>query len=222
MTKQTNKLIGGGLLALSLVASSAVAKDGVYVGVGLGSAGMGDNEKTYTDRDFANADTKMEYKAGTSTSLLVGYKFSSFRAELENFSHSNDAEKTTNMDGDVEYTNVSAEASASTLLISGYYDLKVNNPKLTPFVGVGFGSTTLKGSFKLDGGSGADVDGDDEVSAFAVTGGLDYAIKDNISIGAAYRLISYGDATLNDKDGDEVTVSTDMSSALIFTAKLKF
>ncbi len=218
--KNINRLIGGGVLATFVVVSSAVAKDGVYVGVGIGSAGMGESETKYTDRVWAGQDTTIEYKAGLSTSFLVGYKISSFRADVEIFSHSNDFGKASQAQTGREWANITGESSASTLLISGYYDFKVKNPKFTPYIGAGVGSTTFKYTEKIS--NNTLTKDDEKVSSFAITGGLDYAINDKLSIGGAYRLINYGDIKIKDIDNDEVTISTDMSSAFIFSAKYRF
>ena len=180
---------------------------------------MGDSETTYADKDLAIINTDIKYKLGTATSFLAGYKFSSFRAELESFSHSNDfndvyAFKVRKIPG------VTGKATASTVLINGYYDFKVDNPKLTPYVGIGFGSTTFKFNYKNDGDTL--IDDDDNVVSVAITGGVDFAIGDKFSVGVGGRHIEYGDAKLKDPGDNMVTISTGLSSAFLITAKYKF
>ncbi len=182
---------------------------------------MSESTMKYTERNIGVPDIKAEYKVGTATSFLVGYKFSNLRADVEIFSHTNDFKEAKNIDTGEIFTDVTVKSSASTILISGYYDFRIRKSKLTPYIGVGFGSTNFE--YVMDVPFQPDFINDDEkVSSVAITGGLDYAINKKFSIGGAYRLINYADAKLKDRFDNEITINTDISSAFIFSAKYRF
>lgn len=174
------------LLALGLIATPALAKEGVYFGAGL----------AYDNIIGSDVDN---YKAGGGLNFKLGYSFGSVALEGDWFGTAHDGE-TGFTDADLSGLSINVKASFS----------EVSDPTQV-YILAGFGGfllefkqATVSGIEELRGGG------------FNLGGGVEHFFNDQVSLNLAaiYRFIIYDEAedqfgtlALDDWDGDTFSLN---------------
>jgi len=104
-------------------------------------------------------------------------------------------------------------------MIYGYKDIKNSDSNLTPYFGIGVGTSNLSQEAQIVNVSGTNVtlpSADESVFSYAVKGGVGYQIADNTSLYSEATYINYGSFTSDDN------VNYDGNNHFGITAGLRF
>lgn len=121
--------------------------------------------------------------------------------------------------GDVSGTTLlqsRAETEALSVMVNGYYDFK-NETKFTPYVGGGLGVSFIEAStYSEDSSFIYTSEGDDEVLAYNLMAGLNYAATDNITVGAEYKYFGTEEVNLDGVKADNESHNVGVTLAYHF------
>lgn len=154
-------------------------ESGVYALVG---AGMGDsNEITYTNTDFNVAP-------GFSWETGIGYRFNpNLRVEATYGQNK----------FDVDHSALIDHMTAKSFFLTGLYDID-NDSKLTPYVGLGIGSTNLD--------TDASTDDNDTSISYQGKGGISYDLTDKIDVYGELTYQIVDDTNIGDTNVDSIKI----------------
>lgn len=160
--------------ALTAPLAAQPCKNGVYVS-GFGGANFKNDNKVWGD--------KIDWNTGYAAGGAVGYKYNSFRTELEGSWRQNRSKKA---DGDVHFKKNTGAA-----MVNGYYDLDMLNLPLgmTPYVGAGVGVAYNK----IDGRhETAKATGDSFKFAYQGIAGVSIPVSERVDLTTEYRYFNGG------------------------------
>jgi outer membrane immunogenic protein len=183
-----NRILMAGFLVAAL-ATSAMAKDGPYVGASGGVTLVHDSDLTVTGVGTATGS----FDTGGAFNVEAGYRIQDARFAFQ-FGYKNaDLSTISGPGGSVGVTDT--QITVLSYMANGYYDFK-NTSAVTPFLGAGIG--LLSGKFESQGTS-------DTVNEFGYqfTAGLGFKASDNVMVDLSY--LFQGAANDFSKDGTSVS-----------------
>lgn len=174
-----------GLLAATLIGGNALSAQGQgFAGEGKyvsGFLGFGSLDDTAAGDTFSGTTGNVTFDDGTDFGIALGQDFGSWRLETEIARRSYDIERFTLTSGPPATADFNDQLEVTSLMLNVLADLE------------------LPARFTLYGGGGAGVAvanfGDDYLYNFAYqfTGGVSYAITDNLSASVGYRQLVSSD-----------------------------
>lgn len=191
------RLFLAGLMIVSFT-STAMAASGPYVSASGGLSVFHDN-----DAEIAGvaSNASVSYKTGYGFNAAAGYRMNDFRLEAEFGYKKADLKNITHPL--ITGTFINSDQTVMSYMLNGYYDINLDVPSFTPFVGAGLG--LLNGEVNLNG-----IKRDDNVLGFQFTAGGSYNINKNVSLDLYYRYqgasyafdldglkLSYGSSNIN-------------------------
>ena len=105
------------------------------------------------------------------------------------------------------------------IILNGYLDFPIENTKLTPFIGVGYGSTNVD-AVNLCTAGGTD-DCTDDVATYSLSGGISYALNPETAITGKITYLGFDTINVTD-DGTLVTVTESETLSAHIGVKFKF
>ncbi len=127
---------------------------------------------------------------------------------------------------DPEYSTETANLSAWTLLLNGYFDINPNDGPITPYVGAGAGVSLLRTSnvafVNPDASTGTWAGGTTWNFAWALTAGVAFDLKPNLVLDVNYRFVHLGDAVAWTTLGGGTPINYDNITAHEFRAGIRF
>ncbi len=167
--------------------------------------------------------------AGVLSGLALGYRFRDFRIEGEYFyrTTAHDDENESSFDG---VTNLKAFREVITssarlgglgshnIFVNGYYDIPIPiDTKFTPYVGVGFGWSHVSLDYSANFTRSTELEGplagtatvakemfSDDVFGYQLIGGVDYPLRDRVTLGLKFRWADYGEFEVDGKSWDQL------------------
>ncbi len=184
-----------GTLFTSLLFSGSLAHAGsnFYMAANAGLALLNDADITDSTVPFIHLSTESE--AGMAFALATGYTFGNVRVEGEVTYQKNDLDSLSlSVIGvDLGSASISGDTSSTAFLINGYYDFK-NTTSFTPFIGGGLGMANVDlGAITLDNYGPLTTSIDDNVFAYQLTFGVNYAFNSTVSLDLKYRYFATED-----------------------------
>tara|TARA_Y100001968_G_scaffold5784_1_gene5072 strand:- start:1475 stop:2149 length:675 start_codon:yes stop_codon:yes gene_type:complete len=175
-------------------------ENGVYVNIGIGAG-------TFSDVVWSDNSTDT-FEYGFSWESGIGYDFGkTFRTELTYSNLLSEHEETGN------------NATFSSLIFNGFIDLPIEGSNITPFVGIGFGTTNVDAKDICT--SGTSTDCADDVATISVSGGLAYAINDSTELTAKATYLGFDDISMNN-NGTAFTVLESETFSIDMGARFRF
>ena len=164
-------LVGSATIPFAVNAEAEdVYYKGLYNSVFIGATKV-------SDIDFGSLGI-LQFKTGLETDIGIGYDFGKrFRLEVNYNRNGSDFENTTTSSGYVDLVT-------STFSLNGLVDFP-NTSSLTPFFGLGIGSSKVEVT-------GAD----DSVTSFNVIAGASYKLTEKVDLVGKYNYRSFSDITL--------------------------
>ena len=188
------------ILPLSPEVKADDYEKGFYGSIGAGAG-------TFSDLLLVGTPFALAFDAGFSYEGSFGYDFGKhFRA-------------------DVSYTNTIStivtdhQAKFGSIILNGYLDFPIENTKLTPFIGVGYGSTNVD-AVNLCTAGGTD-DCTDDVATYSLSGGISYALNSDTDITGKITYLGFDTINVTD-DGTLVTVTESETLSAHIGVKFKF
>ena len=171
---------------------------GIYANLG---AGIG----TYSDIIWTNGvNTPFEY--GFSFEAGLGYDFGKrFRSELSYINTTSDRDN-------------GNTAKFSSVMINGFIDFPFES-RFTPFLGAGFGSTSVDADKVCVTGGANDCK--DDVATFSLMGGFAYELNDKTDLTAKLTYLGFEDISINNNGSNSKIVDSETLSIHI-GARFKF
>jgi opacity protein-like surface antigen len=185
------------VMMLSLVGvASAYAENGPYIGGTVSYAVLSNSD--VTDPAVPGQTDILDYNQGASAALNAGFRFGQFRLEGELGYQRNGIDSFSG-------TNATGELTQSTALLNAYFDMPVESKNVTPYVGIGGGSSNVKlGDFNVEGSGQPNTSSSDRVNVFHLSLGVLIPASDDLNVDLRYR---YQDASDPDFDGTKFTLS---------------
>lgn len=174
------------------VATSLPAQEKNWYGAfGAGAALIGDN-----DVSQGGITISTEFDTGFLVTGAVGRFFDRFRAEVElNYVTADVGTITATAGGLSGSASGDGDASATSLMVNGYYEFDTGGP-WSPYVGGGLGGANV--SLNGIGANGFTfLDDDDTVLAYQFKAGVAYRFNENIDGTAGYRYFATDDLDVN-------------------------
>jgi outer membrane immunogenic protein len=165
-------LLAGFLVAA--MATTALAKDGPYIGVNGGVAIFHDSD---IDVSGLGSGT-LSYKTGGAVNVNAGYDFGSVRLEGEFGYKSADIDTISGRGGSASVTDSSVNIKS--YMVNGIFDFH-NTSACTPFLGAGIG--LLDGQFKENGFSDVNV----SEFGYQFIAGLGFKAAEHVTLDLSYR-----------------------------------
>ena len=200
--KSLSTIVTTSLVSLSpLTINSANAdefKKGFYSSYSLGAG-------TYSDLLLSGTILSLPFDYGFSYEGGFGYDFGkTFRTELSY----------TNTTSSISTGN---QAKFGSFMFNGYIDFPLGNSKWAPFVGAGIGTTNVDATNLCTAGGTDDCK--DNVSTYAISGGINYALNDKTEITTKLTYFGFGDIDVTD---DGTTLRVTDSETLSYRVGLTF
>ncbi len=156
---------------------------GIYMGGSLGLTYLQDQEFVLTDPAYKlniTSGTELDYKSSYNINAFVGVHQGDWRGEFAiNYLAPNKIDKINDLDNEISSNDV--KSKANTFMLNAYHDFHLfNQPKISPYVGVGVGvaSIDLYGK-KINSDT-------DNVFAYQGIAGLNYTINQHMKVFAQY------------------------------------
>jgi len=217
------KYLLGTILLSSFIAPSTFAEESksFYLSVGGGIAFPSDIEG-----DLTSGGQRVDAKFSTDNpfiySFAIGKEFNDWRLEF-NYSgstlSSDSFTATTGGNGVTANLSPDFEVEAKSYMIYGYKDIKSSDSKLTPYFGVGLGTSNLSTENQILNVGGTNVtllSASESVFSYAVKGGIGYQIADNTTLYSEATYLNYASFTT---DANE---NYDSNNHIGITAGLRF
>ncbi|MDH3346478.1 MAG: outer membrane beta-barrel protein [Desulfobulbaceae bacterium] len=202
------KLLVTCLTCVTLSAGPVLAAT-MYIDASLGYNKVSDADHFVTD-GYNSAKGHLEYKSSFYTSGALGVDFGQFRVEGEIGYAASDFEETNRtlkkqgaFDG---------QLTSASVMFNGYFDAE-NNSRFTPYVGLGFGFTSLDFTYTDNYWDEDAMKEDDLVMAHQVMIGLEAEINPSTSVTAEYRYFGASDPSFTNDFGE--TLDTEYKSNMI-------
>lgn len=162
------------------------------------------------DADVTAVLTPPDFTIGTDRGYrfggALGYQFNSVLGAEAEVAFGRVAIDTVTPDGGGPVDITGAGASASLLTVMGNLTVGTEFGAFRPYVAVGVGAARVGLDVPAGIGLGSGANDTDWALAFQALAGVDYAITDNISIGARFRFQHIRPTAFEDADGDPITV----------------
>ena len=216
-------LLGTTLLLSSFTAPSTFAEESksFYLSIGGGIAFPSDIEADQTVGG-TRTDVKFTTDDPFTYSFALGKEFNDWRLEFNYSASTISSDSFTASQGGTDFTGTLSpeyEIEAKSYMIYGYKDIKNSDSNLTPYFGIGVGTSNLSQEAQIVNVSGTNVtlpSADESVFSYAVKGGVGYQIADNTSLYSEATYINYGSFTSDDN------VNYDGNNHFGITAGLRF
>lgn len=163
------------VVAVVFMASSVQAADGKLYFSASGGVSITD------DLDFPGIN--VSFSPGFNVGGALGYDMGQFRAEGEIRYQSVDLDEVNGIS-----SALSADLSALTVMVNGYYDHEINNSPLTPYLGVGIG--LVSSEFDVTGIGTSD----DEDFGYQFMVGLGFDVSQSAMLTAEYRFLGIAES----------------------------
>ncbi len=184
-----------GLVAATLLASTALAAGNPYFGVMVGATWVEDAENDYGGG--ATFDT--EFDTGYNVGAAVGYDFGMGRLEGEIAYRQNDFDKVDVLGIDL---GADGDTSALSFMVNAYWDIETGSP-VTPYLGGGIGMANVSiNDFQVDF-FGDVADDDDTVFAYQLAAGVGFEVAPSLVLDLGYRYFATEDPEFEDDFGDK-------------------
>lgn len=184
------------MLSTLMGMTNAYAENGPYIGGTVSYAVLSNSD--ITDPAVPGQTDTLDYNQGGAAALNAGYRFGQFRIEGEVGYQRNGIDN-------VSGTNATGELTQSTVLLNAYFDLPVESKNVTPYVGIGGGTSNVKlGDFNYELSGQPNTSSSDRVSIFHLSLGILIPVDEQLNFDARYR---YQDASDPDFDGKSFTLS---------------
>ena len=173
---------------------------GFYGSIGLGAG-------TFSDILLENTLFELGFDPGFSYEGSLGYDFGKhFRSDIS---------YTTT------YSTIVTDnyAQFSSITLNGYLDFPIENTKLTPFIGVGYGSTNVDVVDLCTVGGNNECT--DDVATYSLIGGISYALNSDTEITGKITYLGFDTINVTD-DGILVTVTDSETLSAHIGVKFKF
>lgn len=190
------------LSVLCAFASSASAKEGVYVSGKVGTSVVhvnGAKSKLIEEGEvIANPKVSSNNKGVLAGGIAVGYDFNAqhklpVRVELDaTFRGNGSSNGHTVIEDFSDDARLKNRVKADTYMLNGYYDFH-NTSAFTPYISAGMGLGHVKLKHKaVDADSEGRISGSSNNFAWGVGVGAKYAVTENVAIDAGYKYIHAG------------------------------
>jgi OmpA-OmpF porin, OOP family len=207
--------------AATMLASPAIASDGVYIGVDAGAVSANDSS---LDIGVAANAAKIASGKGYDIGIVAGYDFGKFRIEAEASSRSADASGINVATAGVPLGSAATvtgfgqlaangRTNAQSLMANAMVDLG-RNGGLQAFIGGGVGIANIRVKNVI--GQPVWLRDSDKGLAWQALAGLRYPLNDHIDVGLKYRFFNGPRAKLTDRLGRDVV--TDFRSHSIMAS----
>ena len=202
------KLLVTCLTCVTLSAGPALAAT-MYIDASLGYNKVSDADHFVTNGSGA-VKGHLEYDMSFFTSGALGIDFGKFRVEGEiGYAASDFVETSPYL---VRMGAFDGQMTSSSVMLNGYFDSETNS-RFTPYVGLGFGFTSLDFTYTDYYSGGNAVKSDDLVMAHQVMVGLEVAVNPSMSVSAEYRYFGATDPSFTNDFGE--TLDTEYKSNMI-------
>ena len=217
------KYLLGTILLSSFIAPSTFAEESksFYLSVGGGIAFPSDIEADQTVGG-TRTDVKFTTDDPFTYSFALGKEFNDWRLEFNYSASTLSGDSFSGTSGGTTVTGTITpdyEIEAKSYMIYGYKDMKNSDSNLTPYFGIGVGTSNLSQETQIVNVSGTNVtlpSTDESVFSYAVKGGIGYQIADNTSLYSEATYINYASFTSDDN------VNYDGNNHFGITAGLRF
>ncbi|MEE9316680.1 MAG: outer membrane beta-barrel protein [Rhodospirillales bacterium] len=198
------RILGFGLLAMSLMAYASAANAQWYFSGNAGVTSLEDASVTDTFTG-GNITGEVEFDNGFGLSGAVGHTWGPIRLEGELSYRQNDLDQidvqTLNIAG-VVFTglgtaSLGGDTSSFGFMANGYYDFNPGG-NWVPFVMAGIGGANLNIDITSVAGAAVTYDESDTVLAYQVGAGLGYNIQPGTMVTLSYRFFGTSDPTFDD------------------------
>ena len=171
-----------------------------------GSANAGVALATDSDLTVTGFPTvKIEYDSGYTFGGAVGYMMENFRIEGELSYQANDVDKVEN----VSLSPLSAETSALTFLVNGYWDFHASSG-FTPYITAGIGATNIQ--FEMTD----EPDEDDTVFGYQFGVGVWLKLSETMALDCRYRYLGASNAEFTDAEVEVASNNFTIGLAVAF------
>ena len=216
-------LLGTTLLLSSFIAPSTFAEESksFYLSVGGGIAFPSDIEADQTVGG-TRTDVKFTTDDPFTYSFALGKEFNDWRLEFNYSALTLSSDSWTATQAGNGFTGTLSpdyEIEAKSYMIYGYKDINNSDSNLTPYFGIGLGTSNLHQEAQTVSVSGTNVtlpSADESVFSYAVKGGIGYQIADNTTLYSEATYINYASFTSDDN------VNYDGNNHFGITAGLRF
>jgi OmpA-OmpF porin, OOP family len=207
--------------AATMLASPALAGDGVYIGVDAGAVSVNDIS---LDIGVTNNSANISSGKGYDIGIVAGYDFGKFRLEAEASSRSADSAGINVVLAGVPLGSAptvtgigvlasNGRANAQSLMANAMFDLG-RDDGLQAFVGGGIGIAKVRVKNVI--GQPVWLQDSDEGFAWQALAGVRYPMNDHIDVGLKYRFFNGPRVELTDRLGRDVV--SDFSSHSIMAS----
>lgn len=199
-------------LALGLVlllAGTSWAAGGTYISVFGGATWLNKVEEDIN----ADLDFDTGYHAGLAVGTRIGsLEGAEFRAELEVAYRENEPEFADDLGGRGVNIELHGHVKAYSLMVNTYLDFP-NDTFCTPYLGAGLGAARVDYRLKTIGR--ATVDDHDNVAAYQLMAGFNFALTERVSLDTEYRYFATDDPDIRDEFGTKGDLEYDSHNAKV-------